>query len=326
MKIGIIIAEYNPFHEGHKYLISKAKELGYSHIISIMSGNFVQRGEPAILPKFFRAKTALENGVDLVLELPTRYALSTAMHFAKGATQIAEKINCGSALIFGSESGDIDFLINTAKKLKDIKINNTNKDITFAKARENALGFSFFSPNDILATEYINNLQKLSPVAIKRGDFESASEIRKKMTGFNYDEFYKIAFGILKRLDKPDFALLPDISEGIENRIYDSIRFSASYEEMLATAKTKRYTMARIKRLCLYAVLGLAKTEYDKPIDYVRILGMNNKGLEILNLMKEKSKIPFGTELKDEFESRCTDLYEMNKPSGSDYRERVIKI
>ena len=111
MKVAAIIAVYNPFHNGHKYHIEKTKELtGADYIIAIISGNYVQRGTPAIIDKYSRTKMALSNGVDLVIELPTCYATASAEYFAYGAVSILNQLGVVDYLCFGSECADIDTL------------------------------------------------------------------------------------------------------------------------------------------------------------------------------------------------------------------------
>ena len=144
MNITGIITEYNPFHNGHLYHLNSAKKNTEAHgIVCIMSGNFVQRGEPAIIDKWKRAEMALLNGVDLVLELPTFYALSSAEFFAKGSVSILNSIGVVDNLFFGSECGDVNFLYKIAKILtfeseefKEIIKKNLGKGVSYAKARE----------------------------------------------------------------------------------------------------------------------------------------------------------------------------------------------
>lgn len=111
MKIVGLITEYNPFHNGHLYHLQKTKEItGADAVIAVMSGNYVQRGAPAIMPKHIRAEVALEAGVPLVLELPVCYACGSAEYFAEGAISILEKLGCIDAICFGSECGDLNIL------------------------------------------------------------------------------------------------------------------------------------------------------------------------------------------------------------------------
>ena len=117
MKIVGIIAEFNPMHNGHQYLIKKAKELtGADYAICLMSGNFTQAGNIALTNKFNRASTAIKNGFDAVIELPTIYATASAEFFAYGAVNILNSLNCIDYLCFGSETGNVDILINIENK------------------------------------------------------------------------------------------------------------------------------------------------------------------------------------------------------------------
>lgn len=190
MKVCGIIAEYNPFHNGHLYHIKEAKRLsGADYIVVVMSGNFVQRGECAIMDKYARAKMALSQGADLVLELPTIYATGSAEYFAYGAVSLLEKIGGVTHLCFGSESGDMDVLSSIADKLynetplfkeellKELKAGNSfakARELAFAKAYPETASYSALlsSPNNILALEYMKALKKLNskilPLTIKR--------------------------------------------------------------------------------------------------------------------------------------------------------------
>ena len=197
-------AEYNPFHNGHAYHISQIKKLGADGIIAVMSGSFVQRGEPAMMSKFERAKCAVRNGVDLVLELPVSFSVGSAERFAAGCVRIAEATGVVSKFCFGSESANVPTFEKTVETLETPEFSSVLKEElsegkTFAAARANALkelgAFAPEKPNDILAVEYIKELKRLKskivPVAIKRvGDyhggstgFASASEIRRKIDG-----------------------------------------------------------------------------------------------------------------------------------------------
>lgn len=208
MKTGGIIAEYNPFHNGHKYQIEKAKELGeLTHVAAVMSSNYVQRGETALLSKWARAEMAVRNGVDLVIELPTLWSTSYAQRFAMGGVSLLNALGCVDTLVFGSECGDIDELSAcrdaisseaVEEKLKE----NLDYGLSFASARAEALrsvcGNKFFDildgANNTLGIEYLNALvnlkSKIKPMTVKRmganhdsvmrsENFASASEIRR---------------------------------------------------------------------------------------------------------------------------------------------------
>lgn len=213
MNITGIITEYNPFHNGHMiHLNSAKKETNCDAVICIMSGNFVQRGEPAIIDKWKRTEMALLNGVDLVIELPTFYAISSAEFFAKGAINILDKIGVVNNIFFGSECGSIDslkkiatFLTNESIEFQEIIKDNLNSGVTYVKAREEALikilndaslTEILSSSNNILGIEYIKALLKINsnitPLTLKREGskyndkelssiFSSATSIREKL-------------------------------------------------------------------------------------------------------------------------------------------------
>ena len=182
MKVSAVIAEYNPFHNGHKYMLEKVKENSDAAVI-IMSGGFVQRGSIAVADKWTRARAALLNGADLVIELPVTYALNTAQRFAYGGVYLADAIGAAE-LCFGSESGDTDALINAADKLSDEpeevsqKIKSfISEGMNYPSARSRAYegiidGGILSAPNNILAAEYICAAKRLNSTinfrAIKR--------------------------------------------------------------------------------------------------------------------------------------------------------------
>ncbi len=190
MKTVGIVAEYNPFHNGHAYQIRRAKELAHAdYCVVVMSGDFVQRGAPALMDKYLRAECALKNGADLVLELPVCYALSSAETFAKGAVALLDRLGVVDALCFGSECGDINLLMDFARELlhetpvfkktldRELRIGHT-----YPQARNTALEASaphltahtniLTSPNNILGIEYCKALlacdSKITPCTIKR--------------------------------------------------------------------------------------------------------------------------------------------------------------
>jgi predicted nucleotidyltransferase len=216
-----IIAEYNPFHNGHLYHIQKTKEVTMADkVIAVMSGNFVQRGEPALLDKVARTRCALQNGIDMVLELPVEYATGAADVFAFGAVDLLNKTNIVDGLCFGTEAGNIsdfsdiaDILNDEPEQFKELIKQEMEKGITYPSARANALAryidadVPFLStPNNILALEYIRVLKRLHskiwPYTIKRtanefnsteltGDISSATAIRTAFMNDDDDNAYK---------------------------------------------------------------------------------------------------------------------------------------
>lgn len=218
MKIFGIIAEYNPFHNGHKYLIDKASEYGATHIAAVMSGNFVQRGETALTDKFARADMAVRCGVDLVMELPVAYSLSTAEFFAKGAVSVLNGLRCIDGLIFGAETSDISLLEDISviaeglSESEEIK-NMLRSGLSYPAAIERAVtakygkkaGSILASPNNLLAVEYLKALRyyssMINPYVVERRSvghdslkasdgYASASLIRKLVKyGNNVGDF-----------------------------------------------------------------------------------------------------------------------------------------
>lgn len=209
-----IIAEYNPFHNGHAYHLKKAKELAEAdYVIAVISGNFVQRGNVSLINKWDKANMALAEGADLVIELPTIYSISSAENFAYGAIKILNSLNIVDYIAFGTELDDInildkcaDILYKEPQKFVNLLNHELSKGLSFPKARENALlmylndirtySNVLSSPNNILAIEYLKALKKLrshiTPISIKRknagyndleitNNFASATAIRKKI-------------------------------------------------------------------------------------------------------------------------------------------------
>lgn len=226
MKVLGLIVEYNPFHQGHLYHLNKAKELIDPDVtIVIMSSHFVQRGEPAISDKWTRAKVAIKNGVDLVIELPFVYSVQSADYFAKGAIEILHKLNV-TDIVFGSENGNINIFKDIALTIK----NNSNDYNTLIKHQLNLglrypdacnkalsilMNKSITTPNDLLGLAYvkeiINNNYQINLHCIKRtNDFHSlelenicsASAIRYALKNnialtnqiCNYDEYNEFYF------------------------------------------------------------------------------------------------------------------------------------
>ena len=206
MKIVGLVVEYNPFHNGHLYHLNKSKEVtNATHSIAVMSGNFLQRGEPALFDKYTRAQIAVSNGVDLVVELPSLFACQSAEIFSHGAVTLLNSLNCIDSICFGSEEGDIQILYQIASILTNEPIQFKNilkayldEGLLFAVARSKAL-YDYISSNNlldipeeklntilnssnnILGIEYIKSLIRLNsnikPYTITRIKSEYNSEI-----------------------------------------------------------------------------------------------------------------------------------------------------
>lgn len=387
MRIFGIVAEYNPFHNGHKYLVDQAKKLGADAVVAVMSGNWVQRGDTGIISKFARTHEALECGVDLVAELPTFWAMATAQKFAEGAVTVLENLGVDT-LIFGSECGDTERLIKTAYCVRSAEFSGKMREyldlgLTPAKARESAVealcqsGELLRSPNDTLAVEYISAAKSLNSkmrfVAVKRqgighdsnqavGEFCSASALREMILSGDlseakrympeksfeilYEQFKNGKVSDLKAMEKTvltalrtmtpaEYKQLPDISEGIENRLYMAARVSATLPQLLDNTATKRYTNARLRRLILSAFLKAKADDIPTSVPYIRILGCNAIGADVLKDARANSKLPVimrSTALKGdktfEFEARSSDIYTLSQsvpdPCGSEFTNGVI--
>ena len=346
-----VVAEFNPFHNGHAALVRAARKQGADAVVAVMSGNFVQRGEPAVTDKRVRARAALLCGVDLVLELPLPGAMAPARRFARGAVEILAATGVVDNLIFGSECGDIALLERVAAAVDSPEIRPAMKaalgeGMTFARAREQAvaqlLGAEtaavLASPNNALAIEYLRARGELSWAAraatIRRvgaahdsaetaGGIASASYLRQHAGDFAllcrhipercapvYAEamaagLYPLAparldtavLAHLRRLSPAELGGLPDLSEGLENRLYAAIRQAPTMEALTTLLKTKRYTMARIRRLVLSAFLGLTATDSLTPVPYIRVLGFTRAGRELLSPMKKACRLPVSQSL-----------------------------
>lgn len=342
MLVAGIIAEYNPFHNGHALLIEKARHAGATHIVAVMSGNFVQRGEPALFHHSVRTNAALSAGADLVLQLPVPYAVSGAQSFARAGVEILDAFGC-DWLVFGSECGNADIIKETADavysdEIKPLIADELKKGISFAAARENALreinveyADIIKSPNNILGVEYAAAIRytgsKMKPVTFMRegaahdsakadSDIASASLIRSKIlgggdwTGYVPDAsvYYGCATADISHIERAilykmrtvsreELASVPDVSEGIENRILFAARDAKSLEELYAIAKTKRYSHARIRRIILNCFLGITAEELETAMPYIRVTGFNSKGAELLRSME--CRLPVITKAAD---------------------------
>jgi len=386
MKICGIVAEYNPFHNGHKYHIEKTKELyGATHIAVVMSGNFTQRGDTAIFDKFRRTEIALKYGADLVIELPVAYALGSAEQFAMGAVSLLNSLGCVEMISFGSECGDVSLLEETAGAV----IYAQQHDDFFARMRagdsypvalqktiekyyEEDIIDALTSPNNTLAVEYLKALSEygssIKPVTVKRvgtqhdsgrtsGYYASASHIRRSIisgedigafvpelpAGFDTDhaDIRSLETAILAKLrtmSPEEIEKAPNVLMGLENRIYKAARAATNLAELYMLIKTKRYTMSRIRRIIMAEFIGIKKSDLKGSPPYVRILGMNERGREIL--AAAECTLPMDTSLKAlaemgtkaartaALEARAGDLYALALPKkrvcGLDYTAKPI--
>lgn len=349
MEIVGIVAEYNPFHNGHRHQIARARALaGAGAVVCAMSGNFVQRGDCAVTDKWTRARMALEGGADLILELPTVWAASSAETFARGGVEILHAAGA-TALSFGSETGDGAALEQVAQVLDDPAFSQAlqpflSRGLPFAQCRHlavqellgEAAAACLANANDNLGVEYLRAARRLgwSPKVYPvlrvgaghdGGDhplYPSASHVRGEIrTGaVVMDNPAFLAYnqrGMLARLrclEIEDWERIPDCGEGLAQRLYRAVRQGTSLEEVYDLAKTKRYAHARIRRAVLWGALGLREQDRPAQVPYLRVLGANERGLGVLrNLDGSIPVITKPTHAKGiplmELEARCTDFY-----------------
>ena len=368
-----IAAEYNPFHAGHARHIRETRRLlGECAVVAVMSGSFVQRGECAVLDKWSRTRAALEGGVDLVLELPTVWAVSSAERFAQGAVDILEAAGIITHLSFGSECGDVDKLQRVAACLDGPRYPDElrrflDRGLPFAACRQAAvesllrpeLAGLLAGPNNTLGIEYIRALNALKslvqPVTIARtgaahdgGDhpeYPSASFVRKQIlsgelsaenpASLRYGERWVLS--ALRTMTEEEFAALPDCGEGLSHRLYRAVRQGCTREEIFGLAKVKRYAHARIRRAVLWGALGLKERDRPDFPPYLRVLGANERGRELLHQMKTKAHLPIITKPAHgkgipllELEARCTDLYQLCRrtpgPCGLEWTSNPVML
>ena len=300
-KVVSFICECNPFHEGHKRLINEAKNEG-DILVAIMSGNFVQRGEPAVYDKYLRAKDLIKNGVDVVIELPVEYCLSSARYFAEASVSILDKLGFVDSIIFGSKVNNIDKLIDLA----NTNIENSKNSQIIKKSLKSGMSYSksislmynkTLSPNDILAVEYIAALirmkSKIKPICIKRvNDIPTASELRKsiinKITINDFSDIlnYKLAKYRNGLIDLSNTYLMTnDFSNVLKNIPNKNI----SFDKISKLLKTKNLTLANIKRILMNVVIGINKDSIKNMKlfpEYVRILAVKKEFLQYIKLIK----------------------------------------
>lgn len=402
-----IIAEYNPFHNGHLYHINKSKELvNPDYTVCIISGNFVQRGNVSIVDKWSKAEMALHAGANIVVELPTIYSISSAENFAEGCIKLLDSLKLDTVFSFGSECGDIsvlekfsDILYKEPPEYKSLLNHELQTGISYPKARENALlmyvndirkyANTLSASNNILGIEYLKAIKKLKsnilPITIKRNavdhnssetvdSFSSSTHIRellcenknisKLVPDFSYDilarqinsgksvldivAFEREILYALRRMTLNEIRNLPDVTEGLANSILAAINSCNSYYQLIEKIKSKSYTMSRLHRILIYALLGITKEDMEnsrKAKPYLRVLALDDKGKELLSkLSKSNPKLPVITSVKDFYKNSnnrvlnnmlnldilATDIYTLeylnDSQSNLDYTQKIVTL
>ncbi|MFY9174764.1 MAG: nucleotidyltransferase [Peptococcia bacterium] len=368
MTVTGIIAEYNPFHNGHLFHLQETKRLlPESPVIAVMSGHFLQRGEPALLNKWARAEMAILQGVDLVLELPVLYSCRSAYWFARGGLEILKATGVVSHFSFGVENDDLSALTQAASILaqeessfkQDLQ-EYLNQGLSFPKARAEALQKNtqlpqnlWSKPNNVLALTYLQVNEELQldliAVPIKRrgsgynekslraNENPSASAIRAILTNSPDRDFsetlhnlepylpstsieiiereYKSGqcpvhfesltpqiLTLLRRSSPEELQHIIEVTEGLENRLYESAFMATNLADYLSLVKTKRFTYSRLQRFLIHLLLNYRKTNetlLHKGPPYLRVLGFNATGQKVLKEIKSRSKLPVITQGKE---------------------------
>lgn len=402
-----IVSEYNPFHNGHLLHLQDSKKLTHTDFtIAVMSGNFVQRGDTSIVDKWTKAEMALKAGIDLVVELPTLYAISSAENFAEGAIKILNSLGIVDYVSFGSEIGEISPLNDVAqvlykepKEFSTLIARQLRSGLSYPKARELAIQMYFGSsqkyteilenPNNILGIEYLKALKKykspIRPITLKRkySDYNSAdvksgiasaTAIRtmiQKNKNIHYvvpfetyelleekkecgqiipslSVFSKEIIYTLRKMTLSEIASLPDVSEGLENKIKAAANTSNTLEDLISKIKSKRYTQSRIQRILLYALLNISEKDINmsrRQVPYIRVLGFNKHGKKIISaIANQNPKIQIIVSVKKFMENNtdkhlhtmmskdifATNVYTLGYGNGSlanlDYTHKVIEV
>ena len=349
MTITGIIAEFNPFHNGHKYLLDQAEGLK----IVAMSGNFMQRGEPAIVDKWTRAQMALENGADLVVELPFLVSVQAADFFGQGAVAILARLGMDT-LAFGTEEvldyQQIANLYTERGQEMELFMENLPNSLSYpqktqAMWKEFAdLDFSGDTPNHVLALAYAKAVAgrkiKLHPIqrqgagyhsVDKDVDFASATALRQHQNDQNFLERFMPSIALFENASKvnwedyypllryqilsnPDLTIIYQVNQEMAVRIKDAIKTAQTVDELVEIVATKRYTKARVRRLLTYILVQARENALPEGI---HVLGFTEKGRQHLKPLKEQVHLVsrIGKEPWDAMTQKADQIYQLGHPS-----------
>ena len=318
MKVCGIAAEYNPFHNGHRHQIEETrKKTGCDVILAVMSGDFVQRGEPAVADRVRRAVTAVENGVDVVIALPYLYSTQSATWFAHGAVSLL-KLAGADYISFGSECANLENL----QEIADTSVNPDHLHVSMETGMSFPKAYSLLTtamrPNDILAVSYLREISGtgIQPVLIPRTSDYSDDTLREVSSALAIRTALKRGASVeghtpmtaLMEEDIPwmeqyypylrTFLLLSDpkelnryqmFSEGIENHLRQQAKACPTWEEFLHASVNYRYTASRIRRTCLQAMIQLTKAEVQRlgEPECLQVLAFNDTGRKWLHEMRK---------------------------------------
>ena len=349
MTITGIIAEFNPFHNGHKYLLDQAEGLK----IVAMSGNFVQRGEPAIVDKWTRAQMALENGADLVVELPFLVSVQAADFFGQGAVAILARLGMDT-LAFGTEEvldyQQIANLYTERGQEMELFMENLPDSLSYPQKTQAmwkefaGLDFSGDTPNHVLALAYAKAVAgrkiKLHPIqrqgagyhsVDKDVDFASATALRQHQNDQNFLERFMPSIALFENASKvnwedyypllryqilsnPDLTTIYQVNQEMAVRIKDTIKTAQTVDELVEIVATKRYTKARVRRLLTYILVQARENALPEGI---HVLGFTEKGRQHLKPLKEQVHLVsrIGKEPWDAMTQKADQIYQLGHPS-----------
>ena len=349
MTITGIIAEFNPFHNGHKYLLDQAEGLK----IVAMSGNFVQRGEPAIVDKWTRAQMALENGADLVVELPFLVSVQAADFFGQGAVAILARLGMDT-LAFGTEEvldyQQIANLYTERGQEMEFFMENLPDSLSYPQKTQAmwkefaGLDFSGDTPNHVLALAYAKAVAgrkiKLHPIqrqgagyhsVDKDVDFASATALRQHQNDQNFLERFMPSIALFENASKvnwedyypllryqilsnPDLTIIYQVNQEMAVRIKDAIKTAQTVDELVEIVATKRYTKARVRRLLTYILVQARENALPEGI---HVLGFTEKGRQYLKPLKEQVHLVsrIGKEPWDAMTQKADQIYQLGHPS-----------
>jgi len=355
-----IVAEYNPFHNGHAYQLRQAKQQSQADVtVVVMSGNWMQRGEPALIDKWQRTRLALLGGVDLVIELPFQFVVQPAHLFAQGAIQLLSALGC-TTLAFGAEHPDLDFETLVANQPTNasshFKQFNETYPTLFNDYLQAQTGMNLRASNDILGFSYVAaNRQLERPLEIlpiqRRGSSHQETQLDSEATvasgaairsavqsgswpsvarmvpaetlsalqknqQVTWNDYWPYLRYQLLSTSLADLHEVYQMSEGIEYRLKQAALTSTNFDEFLRAAKTKRFTYARLQRLCVYILLQVNRVELPTEVRYAHVLGFDRLGQQYLKQVKKRSKLPLISRVTDDW---------INGPYRLDYQAGLMR-
>lgn len=330
-----VICEYDPFHRGHRLQIEALRAVfgADATVVSLMSGDLVQRGRLALYPKHVRAEAALACGSDLVLELPAPYACSSAEAFARGAVGILHGLGGIDVLCFGSESGDMPSLSRAAELMASPAYLQALREapeeeshMRNAEAVFRSLGGEDFPtlPNDILGVEYLSALSAcqatITPFTYRREAGYSASEARRVLTAGGdassllpeaasaifaktsltpAEPYDAIALHTLRSTSVHILEAYYAMNGGVAGLLKRGAEEAATVEELIALCTNRKFTAARLRRGILSAVLSYTPEQVYAPPRFTRLLAANEKGRAYLSAVRKTASLPIVTKPAD---------------------------